>query len=173
MNAAGAPQLLVAARDSGSRRRLAVALEAAGWSVRHADTGMVAAVLDAAGADVAVVDLTPRRLTLGPLHLDRERQEVRVYGHEVALTRVEYALLDRLCDPPGRVRTRQELISAQPVGRHAAGEHTVDVHLSNLRRKLCRRAPDIRFLHTARGVGFRLSDDLLIDQRYSASNHHR
>jgi two-component system OmpR family response regulator len=39
--------------------------------------------------------------------------------------------------------------------------HVVDVHLSNLRRKLQRHAPDLRFIHTVRGVGFRLSTDLL------------
>ena len=39
--------------------------------------------------------------------------------------------------------------------------HVVDVHLSNLRRKLQQRAPELRFIHTVRGVGFRLSNDLL------------
>jgi two-component system OmpR family response regulator len=39
--------------------------------------------------------------------------------------------------------------------------NVVDVHLSNLRRKLQRLAPDLRFIHTVRGVGFRLSTDLL------------
>jgi two-component system OmpR family response regulator len=39
--------------------------------------------------------------------------------------------------------------------------HVVDVHLSNLRRKLQHRAPELRFIHTVRGVGFRLSNDLL------------
>jgi two-component system OmpR family response regulator len=39
--------------------------------------------------------------------------------------------------------------------------HVVDVHLSNLRRKLQQQAPELRFIHTVRGVGFRLSNDLL------------
>jgi len=39
--------------------------------------------------------------------------------------------------------------------------HVVDVHLSNLRRKLQQRGPELRFIHTVRGVGFRLSTDLL------------
>jgi DNA-binding winged helix-turn-helix (wHTH) protein len=30
-----------------------------------------------------------------------------------------------------------------------------------LRRKLQQRAPELRFIHTVRGVGFRLSNDLL------------
>jgi two-component system OmpR family response regulator len=39
--------------------------------------------------------------------------------------------------------------------------HVVDVHLSNLRRKLQQHAPELRFIHTVRGIGFRLSNDLL------------
>jgi DNA-binding winged helix-turn-helix (wHTH) protein len=39
--------------------------------------------------------------------------------------------------------------------------HVVDVHLSNLRRKLDGVAPDLRIVHTVRGVGFRISNELL------------
>ncbi len=39
--------------------------------------------------------------------------------------------------------------------------HVVDVHLSNLRRKLDSVAPDLRIVHTVRGVGFRISNELL------------
>jgi DNA-binding winged helix-turn-helix (wHTH) protein len=35
------------------------------------------------------------------------------------------------------------------------------VHLSNLRRKLDKVAPDLRIVHTVRGVGFRISNELL------------
>ena len=41
----------------------------------------------------------------------------------------------------------------------------VDVHLSNLRRKLRHRAGDVQFMHTVRGVGFRLSDDMFANRR--------
>jgi len=37
----------------------------------------------------------------------------------------------------------------------------VHVHLSNLRRKLDSVAPDLRIVHTVRGVGFRISNELL------------
>jgi len=38
--------------------------------------------------------------------------------------------------------------------------HVVDVHLSNLRRKLDKAAPEIKVIHTVRGVGFRLANDV-------------
>jgi DNA-binding winged helix-turn-helix (wHTH) protein len=36
----------------------------------------------------------------------------------------------------------------------------VDVYLSNLRRKLDKAAPDTKVIHTVRGVGFRLANDV-------------
>ena len=38
--------------------------------------------------------------------------------------------------------------------------HVVDVHLSNLRRKLDKAAPGTKVIHTVRGVGFRLANDV-------------
>jgi DNA-binding response OmpR family regulator len=42
----------------------------------------------------------------------------------------------------------------------------IDVHLSNLRRKLRQRCSAVDYLHTVRGVGFRLSDDMQDDARH-------
>jgi DNA-binding response OmpR family regulator len=165
----GAPlELIVASRDARRGRRIASTLEAAGWAVRLALEGdVVDTVLSAASTDVAVVDITGTTrhgrpgATLGPLRIDRVRREVHVAGHDVAATRIEYALLEQLCDEPGQVRSRHDLGRAV-WGRQWTGDpHVVDVHLSNLRRKLQRFAPGVQFIHTARGVGFRLSNDLL------------
>ena len=53
--------------------------------------------------------------------------------------------------------TREELIE-ETWGPNWVGDiHVVDVHLSNLRRKLQQHAPDVRFIATVRGHGFRAS----------------
>ena len=43
----------------------------------------------------------------------------------------------------------------------SATRTVVDVHLSNLRRKLEQDNTDTRVIHTVRGVGFRLANDVL------------
>jgi hypothetical protein len=162
------PELMVATRDAGRGRRIASTLEAAGWAVHLAvDGDVVDTVLSAASRVVAVVDVTgatTRRRSgsaHGPLRIDRTRREVHVAGHDVAATRIEFALLEQLCEQPGRVRSRHDLGRAVWGGEWSGDPHVVDVHLSNLRRKLQRVAPGVQFIHTARGVGFRLSNDLL------------
>jgi two-component system OmpR family response regulator len=59
------------------------------------------------------------------------------------------------------VCSRTELLEEVWGPNWVGDTHVVDVHLSNLRRKLQQFAPDLRFIHTVRGVGFRLSNDLL------------
>ena len=56
--------------------------------------------------------------------------------------------------------SRKELIEEVWGPNWVGDTHVVDVHLSNLRRKLQLRAPELKFIHTVRGVGFRLSNEL-------------
>ena len=100
-------------------------------------------------------------LTLGPLTVDTGRHEIRFHDAEVAATRIEFSLLEHLCRRPTEVASRDDLLESV-WGPHWVGDtHVVDVHLSNLRRKLDQVANDMRIIHTVRGVGFRISNELL------------
>lgn len=100
-------------------------------------------------------------MEFGPLVVDVGRREIRVHGTEVAATRIEFSLFEQLCRRPTEVCTRAELLEEVWGPNWVGDTHVVDVHLSNLRRKLQRCAPDLRFVHTVRGIGFRLSNDLV------------
>ena len=106
-------------------------------------TGQVRAASQAgpAGAD--------RVLTVGQVGLDPGRRRVSAQGHEVALTATEFDLLAALLRRPGRVRTREELLSEVWGYAAAAGTRTVDVHVAQLRAKLGAASPE----RTVRGVG--------------------
>ena len=99
-------------------------------------------------------------LSFGPLVIDLGRREVRVDDEEVATTRIEFSLLEQLCRRPTEVCTREDLLDAVWGPKWVGDNHVVDVHLSNLRRKLDKSAPHVKVIHTVRGVGFRLSNDV-------------
>lgn len=99
-------------------------------------------------------------LNLGMLTIDLGRREVRLDDEEVATTRIEFSLLEQLCRRPTEVCTREDLLDAVWGPTWVGDNHVVDVHLSNLRRKLDRAAPDTKVIHTVRGVGFRLANDV-------------
>jgi DNA-binding response OmpR family regulator len=97
---------------------------------------------------------TVRRL--GDLELDIAAREVRVEGEVVALTRIEFDLLDALSARPRVALTRAQLLERVWGPGWFGDDHLVDVHVSKLRQKLGDdpRAP--RYLRTVRGVGYRL-----------------
>ncbi|MBW4721294.1 response regulator transcription factor [Saccharothrix obliqua] len=96
-------------------------------------------------------------LRIGELTIDLDRREARLAGREVHLTRKEFDLLAYLAARAGKVVPRAELLANlwNLPGRH--DDQTLDVHLSWLRRKLGERAAQPRYLHTVRGVGFKLT----------------
>ncbi len=102
-----------------------------------------------------------RILSFGPLCVDLGRREIRVDQVVIAATRLEFEIFAQLCRRPLEVCSRSELLKSV-WGPHWVGDtHVVDVHMSNLRRKFSRRNTSIQFMQTVRGVGFRLSDDIL------------
>ena len=79
-------------------------------------------------------------------------------------------MLEHLCRRPTEVASRADLLESVWGPNWVGDTHVVDVHLSNLRRKLDSVAPDLRIVHTVRGVGFRISNELLDAAEAQASN---
>jgi len=100
--------------------------------------------------------------SFGPLTVDTAIREVRVNAAPVDLTRIEFDLLATLCSRPRLVFTRNQLLETVWGPNWYGDTHVVDVHMSNLRRKLNQSDPATRFIHTVRGVGFRLADEVSV-----------
>ena len=93
------------------------------------------------------------RYRLGPLELDPSQYRATVHGRELALTLSEFRLLEALVRVAGMALSRRQLLeAASPEGD--ALERTVDVHVSNIRRKL-EPLGLASLLETVRGVGYR------------------
>jgi DNA-binding response OmpR family regulator len=95
------------------------------------------------------------RWTVGRVQVDRTRRTVHAAGRPVALTATEFDLLATLVRRPGRVFSREELLSTVWGYSAAAGTRTVDVHVAQLRAKLGPDSP----LRTVRGVGYAADAD--------------
>ncbi len=100
----------------------------------------------------------PRRFEVGELMLDEGAYEVRVADEEIRLTKLEFELLATLMRRPREVVTREEIISGVWGDNWYGDDHVVDVHVSNLRKKLGDRARDPIFVRSVRGVGYRLGE---------------
>jgi DNA-binding response OmpR family regulator len=98
---------------------------------------------------------TPVLLTVGGVTIDLERRRVTSAGAAVALTSTEFDLLAKLAAAPGRVFTREELLSSVWGQADYASGRTVDVHVAQVRAKLGDPNP----IRTSRGVGYAAVDD--------------
>jgi PAS domain S-box-containing protein len=96
-------------------------------------------------------------LRSGTLELDEEQRQVRAAGEAISLTGTEYELLACFMRFPRRVFTREQLISQLPVFQRSNPlTRAVDIHVSNLRRKLSRVLGHDAPIEAVRGVGYRL-----------------
>jgi DNA-binding response OmpR family regulator len=93
---------------------------------------------------------------IGELRIDVPARRVWRGGQEVELTRKEFDLLARLLQDAGRVVTREALMSDVWDMNWFGSTKTLDVHIAWLRRKLGDDPARPAYIHTVRGVGFRL-----------------
>ncbi|BBK43719.1 DNA-binding response regulator [Allostella vacuolata] len=98
----------------------------------------------------------PAELTVGELHIDLARREVRVAGRAVRLTRKEFDLLAMLARNAGRIVTHPQLLR-QVWGRaHENDVHYLRVFIGQIREKLDDDPAHPRFILNEPGVGYRL-----------------
>jgi DNA-binding response OmpR family regulator len=94
----------------------------------------------------------------GALEIDPLAREVRVDGEPVALTKLEFDLLDALSAEPRIAFTRRQLLERVWGAQWFGDEHVVDVHVAKLRAKLGDDGHDPRYVLTVRGVGYRMGN---------------
>ena len=92
-------------------------------------------------------------LRIGELVVDMERYDVTVSGKRVSLTYKEFQLLVLLASNPGRVYTREALLSQVWGYDYLGGTRTVDVHVRRLRSKV--EGPGRVYVETIWNVGYR------------------
>ena len=94
-------------------------------------------------------------LNLGEVSIDFVAHEVKRDGRVIALTRLEFDLLVALAREPGRVFTRDALLSEVWGYRQTSDTRLVNVHVQRLRSKIERDPDNPELVLTVRGVGYR------------------
>ena len=96
---------------------------------------------------------------VGALSIDRSTRDVRLRDRPIELSKMEFALLDALCEHPCRVYGKAELLRDVWGFRSPGRTRTVESHACRLRHKLSAVAGD-RFVVNVWGVGYRLVDPI-------------
>ena len=87
------------------------------------------------------------------IQIDREKFMVKTNGANLLLPKKEFELLELLASRPGKVYTRDQILTIVWGNETIVGERTIDVHIRKLREKL---GDD--YIRTIKGVGYTFSE---------------
>ena len=165
------PVLMLSARDDDIDRVLGLELGADDYLPKpFNDRELVArikAILrrTAGNSPLATDVITPssqtaeensKQLSFGGVELHPGRQQAIFEGKELELTGPEFALLQMLMRNPGQILSR-ELLSLEILGKRLTPyDRAIDMHISNLRKKLPERNDNLPWFKTLRGRGYLL-----------------
>ena len=144
------PILFCTARDDEVDRVLGLELGADDYITKPFSPREVVARVKSVVRRASLVSADEAPLRVGDVTVDLVTRRVTVGTQAVSLTATEFDLLAHLMQHPGRVYTREHLLSE--VWGYAAmvGTRTVDVHVAQVRAKLGEASP----IRTVRGVGY-------------------
>jgi len=97
-------------------------------------------------------------LTVGGLEVDPKQKSVVCDGENIELTPREFALLEYLMHHEGQTLSKTQLLEHVWGHSYAGDENVVEVYVGYLRRKL-NAASKKKYLHTVRGVGYKLEEE--------------
>ena len=93
-------------------------------------------------------------MMVGDIEMDTATRTVRRSGELIELTVVEYDLLEKLLRSAGQIAKREDLVK-EVLGRELSPfDRSIDMHVSNLRKKLGHQLNGLERIKTIRGVGY-------------------
>ena len=88
-------------------------------------------------------------IEIGDIHINKSNHKLLYSGKEIYLARKEFNLLYNLMTVPGKVFTREEIIST--IWKDAVvGDRTIDVHIRKIREKI-----GSQHIKTIKGIGYK------------------
>jgi DNA-binding response OmpR family regulator len=101
----------------------------------------------------------PRVHRIGPLEIRPEEGVVKKHDKALSLTKTEFRLLVTLAEKPGRVYSREQLLTEVWGYDYFGDARLVDVHIKRLRSKVEDDQHDPKIVQTVRGMGYKVSED--------------
>jgi DNA-binding response OmpR family regulator len=99
-----------------------------------------------------------RVMRVGPLEIRPDEGVVKKRDEPVSLTKTEFRLLVTLAEKPGRVFSREQLLTEVWGYDYFGDARLVDVHIKRLRTKVEDDPHDPKIIQTVRGMGYKASE---------------
>lgn len=94
-------------------------------------------------------------LSLRDIKLDTDSKRVYVKDNEIICTATEYAILEVMLKNPKIIFSKRRLYESISGDEYLNDDNTMNVHISNLRKKISKFTPE-KYIETVYGMGYRL-----------------
>lgn len=99
-------------------------------------------------------ETTTQNLIVGDVELSKTSRVVRCNGAMIELTSAEFDLLELLLQAAGKVVTREDIAKLALGKEFSPFDRSIDMHVSNVRKKLGERNDGIERIKAVRGIGY-------------------
>lgn len=87
--------------------------------------------------------------------LDEQTAAVIINGVTCELTAVELKMLKTLVESPGRIFSRNQLMTRIYPDNRIVSDRTIDSHIKKLRQRIDKHAPNVDYIHSVYGIGYK------------------
>lgn len=94
-------------------------------------------------------------LSFRDIRLDTDSKRAYVKDTEITCTAMEYAILELMLNNPTHIFSKRKLYETISGEVYLSDDNTMNVHISNLRKKIAKITPD-EYIETVYGMGYRL-----------------
>ena len=108
----------------------------------------------------APADAPINPMDVSPFRIEEDKRQIFYCTKRVDLSRYEYDILKLFISRPGRIFSRENLMSLVWDTPDMSTDRTVDAHIKNIRKKLKVIRSDVDPIVTHRSVGYSLKEDL-------------
>lgn len=150
------PVLIISAKDTLRDKVALLQSGADDYITKPFEPEEVLARIQAALRRVGKELTAEKNLTYKNLKIYMDSRKVTAAGSEVSLTAREYDILCLFMQNPGKVYSRETLYEMVWHGGYYGENNTVNVHVSNLRKKLKEKDEGEDYIQTVYGIGFKL-----------------
>lgn len=102
----------------------------------------------------AAAPAAPKVITSGKMRLDVEAKRLYIDGSEIKLTVKEFDILKLLAENPGKIYSREQLLTLIWGSKYPGDARTVDVNVRRLREKIEENPAKPEYVHTKWGMGY-------------------
>lgn len=148
------PVIVLSAKNAVSNRIELLRLGADDFICKPFDIDEVILRIDAV---LRRTEGTQTILCLKDMKVDTTSKRVFIQNNEISCTAMEYAILELMLSNPNKIFSKRNLFESVTGDEYMSGENTINVHMSNLRKKIAKITEE-NYIETVYGMGYRLAN---------------